>query len=120
MRYMLLINGDPSLFQAAGPAAMDAMMGEYMTFTQSIVESGELIAGDPLQGPETATTVRVRAGVRTVTDGPFAETTEVLGGYYIVNVADLDRALELATQIPGSRLGSVEVRAIQEMSEYPS
>jgi hypothetical protein len=112
MKYMLLIYTNPSAFD---PAQGDKVYGEYMAFTQSIVESGELVAGDPLQGIETATSVRVRDGKRTTTDGPFAETKEVLGGYYVVDVKDLDRAVELAGQIPDSRTGSVEVRPVMDM-----
>ncbi len=114
MRYMMLIYGN-STYQPSEDE-MGATMGEYMAFTQGIVESGEMVAGDPLHPVSTATTVRVRDGVKAITDGPFAETTEVLGGYYIVDVADLDRALEVAAQIPGARLGSVEVRAIMDYS----
>ena len=88
MKYMLLIYTDPSAFD---PAQGEKIYGEYMAFTQEIVDSGELVAGDPLEGTETATSVRVRDGKRTTTDGPFAETKEVLGGYYIVDVKDLDR-----------------------------
>ncbi|HEV3226487.1 MAG TPA: YciI family protein [Acidimicrobiales bacterium] len=112
MKYMLLIYSDPT---AWNPADGDKIMGEYMAFTQEIMDSGEMVAGDPLQGSETATTVRQRDGKRTTTDGPFAETKEVLGGYYIVDVKDLDRAIELAAKIPDSRTGSVEVRPVMEM-----
>ena len=109
MKYMLLIYGDPN---APGE---DGVFEEYMKFTQDIVNSGEMVAGDPLQGIETATTVRLRDGKRTTTDGPFAETKEVLGGYYLVDVKDLDRALELAAQIPGARSGSIEVRPLMDI-----
>jgi hypothetical protein len=114
MRYMLLIYTDPAADAAQPPEAGEALMGEYTTFTQKIVASGELISGEPLQGIETATSVRVRDGRTSTTDGPFAETKEVLGGYYLVDVADLDRATELAAQIPGARTGTVEVRPIWE------
>ena len=114
MRYMLLIYTDPAVDAAQPPEAGDALMGEYYAFTQKIVASGELISGEPLQGIETATSVRVRDDRASTTDGPFAETKEVLGGYYLVDVADLDRATELAAQIPGARTGTVEVRPILE------
>jgi len=114
MRYMLLIYTDPAVDAAQPPEAGDALMGEYYAFTQKIVASGELISGEPLQGIETATSVRVRGDRASTTDGPFAETKEVLGGYYLVDVADLDRATELAAQIPGARTGTVEVRPILE------
>jgi hypothetical protein len=113
MKYMLLIYTDPTAFD---PAQGEKIMGEYMAFTQEILDSGELVAGDPLEGADTATTVRVRSGKTSSTDGPFAETKEVLGGYYIVNVKDLDRALELAAKIPDVRTGSVEVRPVIDMS----
>ena len=115
MKYMLLIYNDPSAW-TDDPAEGEKMMAEYGTFTQGILESGEMVAGDPLQGIETATSVRVRNGKTTTTDGPFAETKEHLGGYYIVDVKDLDRALELGSQIPGAKNGTVEVRPIMEIS----
>lgn len=114
MKYMLLIYGDP----ATGPtdaAEGEKMMNDYGTFTQSIVDSGEMVAGDPLQDIDTATSVRVRDGKRSTTDGPFAETKEVLGGYYVVDVKNLDRALEVAAQIPGAAVGTIEVRPIMEL-----
>ena len=114
MRYMLLIYTDPAASAEQPPDAGEAMMGEYQAFTEKIVASGEMVSGDPLQGTETATSVRVRDGRTSTTDGPFAETKEVLGGYYLVDVADLDRATELAAQIPGARTGTVEVRPIWE------
>jgi hypothetical protein len=114
MKYMLLIYGDPSAMPD-DPAAGEKMMNDYMTFTQGIVDSGEMVAGDPLAGIDTATSVRVRNGKTTTTDGPFAETKEVLGGYYIVDVKDLDRALELAAQIPGALVGTIEVRPVMDI-----
>jgi hypothetical protein len=115
MRYMLLIYSDPSAWANLDAAQGEQMMKDYYAFTQRIVDTGELVAGDPLQGLDTATTIRVRDGKTTSTDGPFAETKEVLGGYYIVDVADLDRATALAAEIPDARWGSVEVRPIQEL-----
>jgi hypothetical protein len=112
MKYMLLIYSDPTTFD---PADGEALMGEYMKFTMDIVNSGEFVAGDPLGGAETATTVRVRDGKRGTTDGPFAETKEVLGGYYVVDVKDLDRALEIAALIPDARRGSIEVRPVMDI-----
>jgi hypothetical protein len=115
MRYMLLIYGDPSLADSMTPEEGEKIMADYYTFTQSIVESGELVSGEPLQGVETATTVRVRGGRTASTDGPFAETKEVLGGYYLVDCKDLDRAIELAARIPAAHGGSVEVRPVMEL-----
>ena len=113
MKYMLLIYADSSAY--ADPAAGQKVMDEYMAFTQSIVDSGEFVAGDPLLGPETATVVRQRNGQLSTTDGPYVETKEHLGGYYLVDVKDLDRALEVAAQIPDVRTGGIEVRPLMEM-----
>jgi hypothetical protein len=112
MKYMLLIYTDPAAFD---PTQGEKIMGEYMAFTQEILDSGEMVSGDPLQGSETATSVRVRNGKRSTTDGPFAETKEVLGGYYIVDVKDLDRAIELAAKIPDVRTATVEVRPVMDI-----
>src|SRR5262245_39163400 len=122
MRYMLLIYGDPAIGESMTPEEGQKVMSDYFTFTQSIVESGELVSGEPLQGVETATTVRVRSGRTATTDGPFAETKEVLGGYYLVNCPDLDRATEIAAGIPDASIGtgSVEVRPIMEFGDMPS
>jgi len=112
MKYMLLIYNDPELSDGLDPEKVGA---DYWAYTQEIVESGEMVAGDPVEGNETATSVRVRNGKRATTDGPFAETKEVMGGYYIVDVKDLDRALELAAKLPGSQTGVIEVRPIREL-----
>lgn len=117
MRYMLLIYSDPDAWATLPADEQQALMGEYFAFTQRIVDSKEFVAGDPLQGVETATTVKVRDGATNTTDGPFVETKEHLGGYYIVDCKDLDRAIEIAAEIPDARLGGIEVRPIQE---FPS
>jgi len=88
------------------------MSAEYGTYTQSIVQSGHFKAGDGLQPTSTATTVRVRDGKTLATDGPFAETREQLGGYYLVEARDLDAAIAMAARIPGARDGSIEVRPV--------
>ncbi len=114
MKYLLLICEDPTS-RPTDEAALGAMTAEYATFTEDIAKSGELLGGDRLHGVESATSVRVNAGQLSVTDGPFAETKEHLGGYYLVDVADLDRAIELAARIPAARTGVVEVRPVWEM-----
>jgi hypothetical protein len=114
MKYMLLIFSDPAAY--ADPAEVEKIMGEYMTFTNSIVESGELVSGEPLQTPDTATAVRVRGGAVSTTDGPFVETKEYLAGYYVVDVKDLDRAIEIASQLPDARTGAIEVRPVMDFS----
>lgn len=113
MKYMLLIYNDPTSWPD-DPAAGEKMMQEYGAFTEAILASGEMVAGDPLQGIDTATSVRVRDGKTTTTDGPFAETKEQLGGYYLIEVPNLDAAIGWARRIPTRGAGSVEVRPVVE------
>jgi hypothetical protein len=89
-------------------------MGEYFAFTEGIRKSGHYVGGNALQPVHTATTVRVRQGRLSTTDGPFAETKEQLGGYYLIDARDLNDAIQVASKIPSARVGSVEVRPIQE------
>jgi len=117
MKYMLLIAGNPEKFASLSPDEQAGWMGEYFAFTSAIQDSGELVAGDPLHGVETARTVTVSDGQAITTDGPFAETKETIGGYYIVDVDSEDRAIELAAQIPDARVGKVEVRQIMELPQ---
>ena len=112
MQYMLLIYVNESENKARSPEEGQRIMGEYMEFTKSIVQSGHFKAGDALQPVGTATTVRVRDGKQLVTDGPFAETREQLGGYYLIEAADLDEARAIAARIPGAKHGSIEVRPV--------
>jgi hypothetical protein len=92
----------------------ETMMREYGAFTESIKKSGQWIAGQRLQPAATATTVRIRNGKLSTTDGPFAETKEKLGGFYMIDAKDLNDALQVASRIPGARVGSIEVRPIVE------
>jgi len=120
MQYLLLIYGSESNMKSATQADMNAMMAEYGEFTASVVKSGHMKAGDALQPSSTATTVRVREGKTLRTDGPFAETKEQLGGYYLVEAKDLDEATKLAARIPGARTGSIEVRPVMVLPPgYP-
>jgi hypothetical protein len=112
MQYLLMIYRNEAEFSNMDPATAKQMMEEYGVFTQSIVQSGNFKAGDRLQPATTATTVRVRDGKTLTTDGPFAETHEQLGGYYLIEAKDLDAALGIAARIPGARHGSIEVRPI--------
>ena len=91
------------------------MFGEYMTYSQDTKKSGHNLGGNALQPVHTATTVRVRNGKTSTTDGPFAETREQLGGYYLVEAKDLDEATRIAARIPGAKLGSIEVRPIMKV-----
>ena len=110
MQYILLIYRAETTMS---PAEMGPLHQEYMNFTQDIVKAGKFKAGDPLEPVSTATTVRVRDGKTLTTDGPFAETKEQLGGYYIVEANDLDEAVGIAARIPDARNGSIEVRPIR-------
>jgi hypothetical protein len=112
MQYLLMIYQNEAEYGKMDAATGKKMLEEYGAFTQSIVQSGNFKAGDRLQDTHTATTVRVRDGKTLTTDGPFAETREQLGGYYLVEAKDLDAALAIAARIPGARFGSIEVRPI--------
>jgi hypothetical protein len=112
---MLLIADNEAERHGMPPEERQRLFGEYMEFTKSIRESGHWRAGDPLKPTSTATTVRVRGGKQLVTDGPFAETREQLGGYYLIEAADLDEARAIAARVPGARMGSIEVRPVMSM-----
>jgi hypothetical protein len=112
MQYLLLIYRNEADLGKMGPSDRKQMMTDYGAYTQSIIQSGHFKAGDGLQPATTATTVRVREGKTLTTDGPFAETREQLGGYYLVDAKDLDTALGLAARIPGAKTGSIEVRPV--------
>ena len=115
MRYMLLIYSKESDWAALSEKDRGQMFAEYGAFTEGIRKSGHYLQGDPLEASTTATTVRVQNGKTVTTDGPFAETREQLGGYYVVKAKDLDEATAIAARIPGARMGSIEVRPIMEM-----
>jgi hypothetical protein len=112
MQYLLLIYRNEAQQSKMDPADYQKLLTEYSAYTQSIVQSGNFKAGDGLQPTSTATTVRVRDGKTLATDGPFAETREQLGGYYLVEARDLDAAIAMAARIPGARDGSIEVRPV--------
>jgi hypothetical protein len=118
MKYMLLIYGAQPAEEPSAEA-VEQIMNEYWAYEKAVSEAGVRLASDALQGIETATTVQVtEAGERVVTDGPFAETREILGGYYLIDVPDLDAALEWAARCPGAHHGSkIEVRPIMEFEE---
>jgi hypothetical protein len=110
MQYLLAIYEEEKRRAGRGKSEADAEMGEYRGFGKEF--AGAIKGGNALQSTSTATTVRVRDGKRLTTDGPFAETKEQLGGYYLVEARDLDEAIAMAAKIPGARFGSVEVRPI--------
>jgi hypothetical protein len=117
MRYLCLIYDDEKKVAAMPESESNAFMGEYFAFTDGIKASGHYLAGEALQPVETATTVRVRNGKVGTTDGPFAETKEQLGGFYMIEARDLNDAIQVAARIPSAKLGSVEVRPIVEFSQ---
>jgi len=114
MKYVCLIYDEEKKAAAMTKAEGDAFMGEYFAFTEGIKKSGQYVGGEALQPVQSATTVRVRDGKMSTTDGPFAETKEQLGGYYLIEARDLNDALQVAQKIPSVRTGSIEVRPIQE------
>ena len=117
MRYMLLIYVAESVYETQSQEQQAAEYQEYATFGEKAAQRGLSPEGEALQPVTTATTVRVREGKILTTDGPFAETKEQLGGYYVLDCKDLDEAIEMATQIPGARYGSIEIRPIMEFGE---
>jgi hypothetical protein len=120
MQYLLLIYNDENRIKNATPSDQTQMMNEYRAYTASIVDSGHMRGGNALQIASTATTVRVRDGKTLTTDGPFVETKEQLGGYYLVEARDLDEAIKLAARIPGARLGAIEVRPVMQLpADHP-
>jgi hypothetical protein len=114
MKYMCLIYEDERTLEAMSRSEMDGLMREFFAFTGEIRKSGHFLGGEALQAVKTATTVRIRNGKLSTTDGPFAETKEQLGGFYLISARDLNEAIRVAAKIPSARLGSVEVRPIQE------
>ena len=117
MRYLCLIYENERLWDETPQAEQEKVFSEYMAFSADIKRSGHHLAGEPLQPTSTATTVRVRNGKISTTDGPFAETKEQLGGYYLIDAKDLNEAIQIAARIPGARTGSVEVRPILEVGD---
>jgi hypothetical protein len=117
MQYLMLIYDVEADWSKMSAAEQAAMYKEYGQFTQQISESGNHRAGHQLKPIATATTVRLRDGQRLVTDGPFAETKEQLGGFYLVEAQDLDEAIAIAARIPSVRHGSIEIRPIVARGE---
>ena len=115
MKYMLLIYAAESDQGNVDPQEQAAYMQRYFTFTENLAKAGKMIAGDPLQGVSTATSVRVRGGKTMTTDGPFAETKEQLGGYYLIEADDLDEAISWAAQLPTAEHGTIEVRPLMDI-----
>jgi len=116
MKYLLLIYSDEKAGANMSKEESDAWMGEYWAYTEAMQKAGVSLAGDALQPTATATTVRVKDGKKLTTHGPFAETKEQLGGYYLLDCKNLDEAIEWAAKCPGARAGSIELRPIMEFA----
>ena len=116
MKYLCLIYSEEERIAALPESEYKSRVGEYMALSEGLRKSGHLIAAERLQPTHTATTIRSRNGKVSTTDGPFAETKEQLGGFYLINARDLNEALQVASKIPGARFGSIEVRPIWEMN----
>jgi hypothetical protein len=123
MNYLLLIYGDEAAMETYGanatPAERDAQVKVWYDYGDWLTEKGWYVAGDALQVTSTATTVRAPDGKPVVTDGPFAETKEQLGGYYLLEVANLDEAIEAAARCPGASFGTIELRPVQDFPARP-
>jgi hypothetical protein len=115
MQYLLMIYDEEKTWTSMSESDRAKAMADYGTFTKQIIESGHFKGGNPLQPISTATTVRVRDSKTVTTHGPFAETREQLGGYYLVEAKDLDEATTIAARIPSARFGSIEVRPVAPM-----
>jgi hypothetical protein len=121
VRYILLIYGEEARWASLSQEQQQAEFAAYASFTQDLVDRGMMRAGEALEDSSKATTVRVRDGERLVTDGPFVETKEQVGGFYLIECESLDEAIDAAAKIPAARGGAIEVRPIAELpAEYPS
>lgn len=119
MKYLCLIYYDEREWAKLPAAETEGVMAEYFEFTEQVEQSGHLIAGEALHPTSSATTVRVRGGRTHTTDGPFAETREQLGGFYLIEARDLNEAMQVAARIPAARWGSVEVRPVADFAAKP-
>ena len=115
MQYLLMIYGDEAAMAKMSPADMQKMSAPYMAYTEAMIKAGAFVGGDRLERSGTATTVRVRDGKTQVLDGPYADTKEQLGGYYLIEAPNLDAALSWAARCPGAATGVMEVRPVAKM-----
>lgn len=117
MKYLCLIYSDEKKLDAMSTDDFDAFCGEHVAYEDELRKDGQLIVAEPLESVQTATTVRVRSDKLSITDGPFTETTEQLGGFFLIDARDLNDAIRIASKIPSARLGSIEVRPIRELPD---
>lgn len=120
MRYMLLSYDDEQYWSSAGETKLQNAMNEAVRLTHELDERGQYLLAAPLEPSTSAACVRVRDGKATITDGPFAETREVLGGFYLIDVPNLDEAIAVAARHPGARVGTVEIRPVIELPGLPN
>jgi hypothetical protein len=117
MKYLLLIYADESQWARMSEAEQGKIFGEHMALVQSLSSAGKLLGGEPIEPSSTASTLRLRDGKTIVTDGPFAEAREQLGGFYLIEASGLDEALGVAARIPEARVGVIEVRPVMAIPE---
>jgi len=117
MKYLCLVYLEEKKLDAMSKSELDALIGESLAYDEVLRKSGHYLVSEALQPVETATTVRIRNGKASITDGPFAETKEQLGGFILIKARDLNEAIQVASKIPPVRLGSVEVRPIWELNQ---
>jgi len=115
MKYLCLVYHEEERVDALPKEEFDAIMSDVLDYREELRQSGHYITSSPLQPVQTATTIRVRNGKVTITDGPFAETKEQLGGFYLIEARDLNDAIRVATRMPPARLGSIEIRPLNEL-----
>lgn len=120
MKYLCLIYSAEKDWETMPKGDVEKVMGEYNAFTEDIRGSGHFVAGEALEPTTTATSVRIRNGKLSTTDGPFAETKEQLGGFYLIEASDLNDALKIAARIPSVRMGTIEVRPVVDYSKQPA
>ena len=116
MKYLCLIYDDEKKAVTMSKSDLDALMTDYYAFTEDIKKSGHYLAGEALKPVQTATSVRLRNGKLSTTDGPFAETKEQLGGFYMIDATDLNEAIQIAAKIPSAKTGTIEVRPVEVFS----
>jgi hypothetical protein len=120
MKYLCLVYHDESQLDALSQKDYDALVADTLTYDEEIRQSGHYVASNALEYVQTATTIRVRNGKLSITDGPFAETKEQLGGYILIEAGDLNEAIRVASKMPPARLGSIEVRPVKDLRARPS
>ncbi len=119
MKYILLTYLDEKAWTSLSEAEQQQIMGECMPHVEQLLDTKKFLGGAPLHPTSTAATIRLRDGKRLVTDGPFAETREQLGGYFLIDAQDLDEAMGIAARIPGARKGTIEIRPVMELTGMP-